>query len=135
MINNKSKPIGYKKTQKLIEKIYQIVREENPSKNCIAKKVKISSQTISNWLNDDKVFKRGYDEAVSIFFKNINYDAKKSLKKLVTGFEYEELKTVYVDNGMGDPVIRERIVTKKYVAPNIEAIKFVLKNIEPENFE
>lgn len=135
MANKKKEAKGYKKTQKIIDKIYQIVREENPSKNSIAKRVKVSSQTITNWLNEDECFKKGYEDAVNDFFKNISVDAKRSLKKLVTGFSYNEIKTVYVDNGMGDPLIKERVVTEKYVIPNIDAIKFVLRNLEPKMFE
>lgn len=131
----KTKKTASKKTPELVEKIYALVREENPSKNRIARRFKLSAQTIANWLHEDEAFRAGYEEAVNYFLDNIKIDAKLSLKKLVNGYEYEEVKTVYIDNGEGDPIIKERVVFQKHVPPSIQAIAFVLKNVEPEKFD
>ena len=124
-----------KKTPELCDRIFEFVREENPTRNRIARRFKVSASTISSWLYGDPKFREKYDAAVSYFINSAKADAKASLKKLVTGYDYEEERVEFVDNGMGEPIAAKKIVIKKHMPPNIQAIMFVLRNVEPENFD
>lgn len=69
---------------------------------------------------------------------------ERSLLDIAKGFEYEEVKTEYesrevVDEKTGKkefkPVIKKQVRTKKFVTPNVEAIKFLLTNRDPDNWK
>lgn len=69
---------------------------------------------------------------------------ERSLLDIAKGFEYEEVKTEYesrevIDERTGKkefkPVIKKQVRTKKFVTPNVEAIKFLLTNRDPDNWK
>lgn len=62
-------------------------------------------------------------------------DAKKSLKTLITGVEYEEIKTEYVQTKIGSPQIAKQIRTTKRIPPSPTAVIFALCNRDPENWK
>lgn len=69
--------------------------------------------------------------------KGILADAKRSLKTLICGLEYEETKTEYEDDPKhpGTPKIRRQTVINKKVMPNPTAVIFALCNRDPENWK
>ena len=73
------------------------------------------------------------NEFVSLGRSVINAEVEKSLYKLCTGYEYEEIKTVIEEAANGKK--RTRIEkTKKYVPPSAQAIQFYLKNRLPDQW-
>ena len=125
---------SYKKTDALINRILDIVRNNNPPKAVIARAVKIKSDTITKWINTDAVFRERFQEAVNYYFDSLKPTAVRSLKKLVEGFDVEDVKTVYIDSGASDPMIKERVVTKRHIEPSLEAVKFVLTNSDAKKY-
>ena len=68
---------------------------------------------------------------------------ERALLDIAKGFEYEEVKTEYEskvvedENGKKEykPVIKKQVRTVKRIPPNVEAIKFLLTNRDPENWK
>lgn len=109
-------------------------------------KAGISHQTFHRWLNEDSEFRemvrKAQDEA-RISKADVRA-VEQSLLDVARGFEYEEVKTEYesrevIDENTGKkefkPVIKKQVRTTKRFAPNIEAIKFLLTNRDPQNWK
>ena len=62
-------------------------------------------------------------------------DAKKSLKTLICGKEYEEVKTEYENDKNGNPRIKKQTRVTKIVLPNPTAVIFALCNRDPEHWQ
>ena len=69
---------------------------------------------------------------------------ERSLLDIAKGFEYEEVKTEYESREVYNeqtgkkefkPVIKKQVRTQKRVLPNVEAIKFLLTNRDPDNWK
>lgn len=109
-------------------------------------KAGISHQTFHRWLNEDSEFRelvrKAQDEA-RISKADVRA-VEQSLLDIARGFEYEEVKTEYesrevIDEQTGKkefkPVIKKQVRTQKRVTPNVEAIKFLLTNRDPQNWK
>ena len=73
------------------------------------------------------------NEFVSLGRSVTNAEVEKSLYKLCTGYEYEEIKTIVEEGANGKK--RTRIEkTKKTVPPSTQAIQFYLKNRAPDQW-
>ena len=55
--------------------------------------------------------------------------------KLIIGYEYEESKTVVVNDGSNNPKIKEKSTTKKHVSPNLGAVIHFQTNKDPDNWK
>lgn len=108
-------------------------------------KVGIGKTTYYKWLEDaefrDAVHKAQKEARMN---KADVRAVERSLLDIAKGFEYEEVKTEYesrevVDEKTGKkefkPVIKKQVRTKKFVTPNVEAIKFLLTNRDPDNWK
>lgn len=109
-------------------------------------KAGISHQTFHRWLNEESEFRelvrKAQDEA-RISKADVRA-VEQSLLDIARGFEYEEVKTEYesrevIDEQTGKkefkPVIKKQVRTQKRVVPNVEAIKFLLTNRDPQNWK
>ena len=99
----------------------------------------ISEDTFSRWKENYTDFadavkraKKDYEEWER---NGILHDSISSLKKLICGIEYEEIKTEYVNDESGQPTIRKQTRTTKRVLPNVTAVIFALCNRDPENWK
>lgn len=109
-------------------------------------KAGVSESVFYRWLDEDREFR----EAVH----NAQEEARRSkadirgveraLLDLAKGFEYEDVKTEYEskevinpDTGQKEykPVIKKQVRVTKRVPANIEAIKFLLTNRDPDNWK
>lgn len=124
-----------KKNEEIKSGIIEMVRTLNPTKASVCKKHGITWQTLKNWTEEDKAFAIAYKNAIKDYLNDINIAARKSLGKLVKGYSYNEEKTIYVAGPDGEPMIAQKIVTKKHVPPNAAAVTYALSNLDPENFE
>lgn len=110
------------------------------------KKAGIAEQTFYRWCDEDKEFRelvRNAQDEARISKADVRA-VEQSLLDVARGFEYEEVKTEYesrevVDEQTGKkefkPVIKKQVRTTKRFAPNIEAIKFLLTNRDPQNWK
>ena len=64
-------------------------------------------------------------------------DAERSLKVLINGTEYEEIKTEYEQNPNNPdaPRIKKQSRTTKKILPNPTAVIFALSNRDPEHWK
>lgn len=91
------------------------------------------------WLHDKPEFadavKNAEREYNEWYNTTLVQDCKRSLRDLVLGFDYEEVKTEECTAKDGKTKITKTTRTKKHVAPNPTAIIFALTNRDPENWK
>jgi hypothetical protein len=108
-------------------------------------KAEVSEPVFYKWMEDKEyreLVRSAQDEA-RISKADVRA-VEQSLLDIARGFEYEEVKTEYesrevVDEQTGKkefkPVIKKQVRTQKRVMPNVEAIKFLLTNRDPQNWK
>ena len=121
-----------------IEKICKAI--ENGETNATAAKLGgITYGTFARWMNENSDFRNAVKKAKEAFedwqMNGILEDAKKSLKTLICGQEYDEIKTEYDSDINGDPIIRKQTRTTKKILPNPTAVIFALCNRDPEHWQ
>lgn len=103
--------------------------EEGATNSEIAERLGISEGLWYEYMNKYPIL----NEFVSLGRSVTNAEVEKSLYKICTGYEYEEVKTIIEETASGKK--RTRIEkTKKYVPPSSQAIQFWLKNRDPEQW-
>lgn len=106
-----------------------------------ANKGGIAIQTFKQWLAEKPDFaalvKNARAEYEEWELNGILADAKKSLKVLICGQEYDETKTEYEQDPRdpGQPRIKRQTVTRKKVLPSATAVIFALCNRDPEHWQ
>lgn len=124
-----------KYTEKLAKQITDLIESDSYTITEICGIVGISKDTFYEWKNTKSDFSDSIKKAQKVFDELIISEAKKSLAKKVKGYEVDEVKTIYADNGSGQPKIREKTVTKKHIQPDTGAIIFTLCNRDSENWK
>lgn len=104
------------------------------------KAARVANSTFYKWLSDKPEFAEAIKQAEAEYNdwynRGIVKDAKKSLKELVCGYDYEEVKTeTLVNSRTGKETSKKTIVVKKHVAPNPVSVIFALTNRDPENWK
>lgn len=123
-----------------VEKICKAL-ESGETYERAAKIAGIHISTIFDWINNHPEFSDAVKAAKGRFeewqLNGILADAKKGLKTLIMGQEYEEIKTEYEQDprNPGEPRIRKQTRTTKRIPPNATAIIFALCNRDPENWQ
>ena len=112
---------------------------ENGETNETAAKIGgIAVSTFCEWQAKKPEFMEAVKRAKAAFedwqLNGILDDARKSLKTLICGQEYEEVKTEYENDKNGNPRIRKQTRVTKKVLPNPTAVIFALCNRDPENW-
>ena len=101
----------------------------------------ISVSTFCEWQATKPEFSEAIKRAKAAFedweLNGILTDAKKSLKTLIVGMEYEEVKSEYVEDPRhpGNPQIKRQTVVKKRIPPSPTAVIFALCNRDPERWK
>ncbi len=101
----------------------------------------IAKSTFYRWIDENSDFKDAVKRAKAVFEeweqRGILADAKKSLKTLICGMEYDEVKTEYEQDPMnpGAPRIKKQTTTTKRILPNVTAVIFALCNRDPEHWQ
>lgn len=110
------------------------------------KKAGIAETTFYRWCEEEKEFRdmvRNAQDEARISKADVRA-VEQSLLDVARGFEYEEVKTEYESREVLNeqtgkkefkPVIKKQVRTTKRFAPNIEAIKFLLTNRDPQNWK
>lgn len=115
--------------------IVEAVARSNPRKNALCRKFGITWQTLHNWRRDDPAFDKAYLAAERHYLSSIVVDARKSLHRLVRGYEYEEVKTTETLDAAGKVTETVRAVRTVHVPPSVKAIELILRNQDFDNFD
>ena len=103
------------------------ILDEAPSDAELGRKFGVSPQCIIRWKLDFEEFRNAYDEA----WDHVNTGvAEKSLVKLATGFEYDEI----TKESDGEGNLIKHKVTRKMVIPDKGAIDLLLRNRSPKRW-
>lgn len=124
-----------KYNKKIVNYICSIIEKDSYTIPEICKMVGIDEATYHRWKIDKPEFCEAIEKARDKFIKNGLVECEKSLMKLIIGYEYEESKTVVVNDGSNNPKIKEKSTTKKHVAPNLGAVIHFQTNKDPENWK
>lgn len=124
-----------KYSKKIVQRICELIQEDTYTVVEICQKVRISEATYYEWKANKAEFSEALEKANDILIDKMLIVAKKSLFKLVGGYEYDEKKTVTVNDGSNNPKIKEQTIIKKQVAPNLGAIIHLQTNKDPENWK
>lgn len=99
----------------------------------------IAVGTFCRWMDEKSEFNQAVKRAKAAFedwqMNGILEDARKSLKTLVCGQEYEEIKTEYENDKTGNPRIKKQTRVTKKILPNPTAVIFALCNRDPEHWQ
>lgn len=127
-----------KYTQERIAIICDSLKQGN-TKEVAAKAGGISVSTFCEWQATKPEFSEAVKKAIDSFedwqLNGILADAKKSLKTLICGLEYDETKTEYENDGKGNARIRKQTVVTKRIMPSPTAVIFALCNRDPEHWQ
>lgn len=123
----------YNKT--IVKKICDLIRKDSYTVAEICVNVGISESCYYNWQANVGEFGVSIQKAKDEFIAKNLVECEKSLVKIIKGYEYEEKKTVTIDDGAGKPKIKEQTITKKVVSPNLGAIIHYQTNKDPENWK
>lgn len=98
----------------------------------------ISDDTYANWLRNSEfseAVKRAKKDFEEWEMNGILETAKRGLKKLLEGEEYEEVTTEYVNDDKGNPTIRKQTRKTKKIPPSATATIFALCNRDPDGWK
>lgn len=128
-----------KYNEETVNKICECISKGYTQKDA-AKLAGVSEAAFYKWLNEKVEFVEAVKKAERDFVEWENNDllkeAKKSLKELICGTEYEEVKTEYIgDAQSGAPKVKKQTRIKKRILPNATAVIFALCNRDPEHWQ
>jgi hypothetical protein len=118
--------------------------EKGATQREAAEKAGINIDTFYEWMKSKTDFSDAVRRAKENARLNAVASVERSLLELAQGFEYEEVRTEYESRLVEDeqtgkkeykPVIKKQVRTQKRVVPNVEAIKFLLTNRDPEHWK
>jgi len=94
----------------------------------------VALSTLRAWINKYPAMReaqeRGRERRRLAFVK----EAKRGLFKQLCGYDVEETRTTYIDDGTGAPRIKEQTTTRRHIPANVAAAIFVLCNMSPEEW-
>lgn len=129
-----------KYTTETIESIVAYI-SAGDTEETAAKLSGVGVSTYYDWKNKHPEFSEAIKEAKKIALQVDNArvieTCRKSLGKLIEGFEHETVRTELEPNPADPsrPRIKKMIKEKKYFPPNVTAIIFALTNIDTENWK
>ena len=130
-----------KYSQKLVDRICSLIREDSYTIAEICDLVGINKDTYYTWMKTKSDFSDSIKKAEDARMQFFVAEAQKSLLKKIQGYEVEESKITYVDSGKPvvdengkekqKPKIKEKTIVKKHIQPDTAAIIFTLTNGNP----
>ena len=129
-----------KYTEKCVTIICEAL-ENGESDKTACRLANIEEQTYYRWLKEKSEFSERVKKAKEAFIEWTNNgileEARKSLKTLIMGQEYEEVKTEYESDPSNPdaPRIKKQSRTTKKILPNPTAVIFALCNRDPDNWQ
>ncbi len=130
-----------KYSNKMRDRICNLMRSDSYSICEICKAVGIARDTYYKWLDLYPDFKKATEQAVEDRLDTLKTEANRSLLKKITGYDVTEEKATYIKQKEGKDkegnevvnkgILKEKVVTKKHIAPDTGAIIFTLCNTDP----
>lgn len=124
-----------KYSKKMVDNICYLLKSDSYTIAEVCRMVGVAERTFYEWQSKNAEFADAIKTAKDDFAKTILCECEKSLVKLIKGYDYEERKTVMVDDNKGKPKIKEQTVTKKHIAPSLGAIIHYQTNKDPETWK
>jgi transposase len=124
-----------KYTKAIQKKITDLIEKDSYTVAEICLSVGVSERSYYGWRTNIAEFADAIQKAREIFIERNLVECDRSLTKLIKGYEFEEKKTVTIDDGAGRPKIKEQTVVKKQIAPNLGAIIHYQTNKDPDNWK
>lgn len=131
-----------KYSKKVVKRICELLSNDSFTVVEICEDIGLAESTFYKWYDEKSEFSEAVDAARQKFNENLIPEAKKSLKKLVTGYTVVETKTVTADTGKkneetGAPIVKvkEHSKIEKHIQPNFNAVAFALTNMDPDNWK
>jgi hypothetical protein len=123
-----------KYSEKLAEEIAALVESGKHTINAVCSLSGISKQTFFAWKKSNLTFCSLIERAEERKLENIHVEAKRSLMKLIKGFDEVEtsVKTLRLKNGTERRIM---VISTKHFPPDFPAIQFVLTNYDPEHWK
>lgn len=132
------KPSKY--TPEAIQAICECL-ERGETRKAACAKAGISQDSFNRWLNEYADFSAAVKNAEQAYrdweHNEILNSAKKSLRILIEGMEFDETTTEYEQDPRDPsrPRVRKQITKTKKILPNATAVIFALCNRDPENWK
>ena len=129
---------------KYTAEVVEIIRKslaQGDSRATACKLAGISDDSFGRWLADNAEFAAVVKNAEAEYrnweHNEILASAKKSLRVLIEGQEYEETKTEYEQDPRDPtkPRVKRQTTTTKKILPSATAVIFALCNRDPENWK
>ena len=131
-----------KKTDKdkieIANRICELYEAGNVTIASCCEEVGITERTLWNWavgiseISDR--YKKAKERAATIGKEGIREKALDGLQRLITGFWIDDEEVEEFFNQTGQMISRKVRKKKKYFAPNVTAVIFALKNVDPVNW-
>lgn len=124
-----------KYNKKIVKRIADLIKADSYTIAEICSLSGICKDTYYQWLESKPDFSDAVEKARKDFDDILASEAKKSLIKLVRGYEVDETKTVYTEGKDGKPKIKEKTTVKKHFQPNVAATIFLLTNKASDEYK
>lgn len=131
-----------KYNKRKVDKICRLIASDNYTIAEICAMSGISERCYYDWQANNAEFAELIQKARDKHTETLVKEAKNSLIKLVSGYDVEETKTVFIEGkdidpetGKPRPKIKERTTTKKHYQPNVAAVIFQLTNKAPDEYK
>lgn len=124
-----------KYSNQIVKHICDLVESDSYTIVEICGIVGISKETYYKWISTHSDFSDSIKKAKSKFDEMIVSEAKRSLVKLIKGYDVDEKKTVYSNDKEGRPKVKEQTTVKKHIQPSVSAVIFLLTNKSPDEYK
>jgi len=124
-----------KYNKKIVKRITDLIKKDSYTIAEICSLSGISDSTYYEWQASHSEFSENIQKARQEFDEILVKEAKKSLRKLITGYDIEEKKTVFTEGKDGKPKVKEQVTTKKHFQPNVAATIFALTNKASDEYK
>lgn len=124
-----------KYNKKIVKRITDLIKADSYTIAEICSLSGICKDTYYQWIESKPDFSDAVEKARKDFDDILASEAKKSLIKLVKGYEVDETKTVYTEGKDGKPKIKEKTTVKKHFQPNVAATIFLLTNKASDEYK
>ena len=129
-----------KYNQKIVDRIVALTKTDTFTVTEICAQVGITPKTYFKWMLDHPDFEEAVEDAKDELMESMVLEAKKSLRKKITGYDVKETRVETIPSGKLDangnptPKIKKQITTTKHIAADTAALIFTLTNGDPNHW-
>lgn len=123
-----------KYSKKVAERVVELVKSDTYTIAEICRQTGISPRSYHTWMEERPEFAEAIEQAKAERMQMMVMEAKKSLLKMIRGYDATETVVTTVPDKDGNPKIKEQKNLKKHIKPDAAAIIFTLTNGDPEHW-